>query len=202
MGDDFQAQSFSDCTVMSSAATRRGLEYFLLMVTQFCLDLMGRGLLVRGGIAKGLLYHTEKAVFGPAFLAAYDLEQRIASVPRVVVDKLTHPDFEQQSPPEIYDQFIKPGLRHDDDGPVFVDVLAAFRILQGQIPSRVALNAKQIRATIQREVDDSIYDPTHYKKLHWLAIYWNKVRQMQSMPGLEPIELPINREWKRLNDIS
>jgi hypothetical protein len=201
MGDDFQAQSFSDCTVMSSAATRRGLEYFLLMVSQFCLDLMGRGLLVRGGIAKGLLYHTEKAVFGPAFLAAYDLEQRIASVPRVVVDKATHLDFEQQSAPEVYDQFIKPGLRHDDDGPVFVDVFAGHRILEGHIPSRVALNGKNIRATIQRELDDSIYDPAHYKKLQWLATYWNKVRQMRSMPGLEPIELPISREWNKLNNV-
>jgi hypothetical protein len=124
----------------------------------------------------------------------------IASVPRVVVDKATHLDFEQQGPPEVYDQFIKPGLRHDYDGLVFVDVFAAHRILQGHIPERIALNAKEIRATIQRELDDSIYDPGHYKKLQWLATYWNKVRQMQSMPGLEPIELPISREWKRLNN--
>ena len=114
MGDDFRVQSFSDCTVMSSAATRRGLEYFLMMVSQFVLDLMSRGLLIRGGIAKGLLYHSEKAVFGPAFLAAYALERDIASVPRIVVDKATHLDFEQP-PPEAYDYFIKPALRHDDE---------------------------------------------------------------------------------------
>jgi hypothetical protein len=34
LGEDFKSQSFSDCTVLSEAATPKGLRYLLLMVTQ------------------------------------------------------------------------------------------------------------------------------------------------------------------------
>ena len=40
--------------------------------------------LVRGGIAVGKLYHKENIVFGPAFIAAYNIEKDEAKVPRIV----------------------------------------------------------------------------------------------------------------------
>src|SRR5258708_731680 len=196
LGEDFKSQSFSDCTVLSEAASPKGLRYLLLMVTQFALDLLANGFLLRGGIAKGALHHSANAVFGPAFLNAHDLEQHIAKYPRIVVDRNTHRDFGLHSSPETYDKFIRPDLRHAEDGPVFVDVFSAFRILDGHIPSRVTLNGKACRANIQEKLDDSIYIPAHYEKLRWLALYWNEVRQLQNVPDLEPIELPILRDWK------
>jgi hypothetical protein len=202
LAEDFKSQSFSDCTVLSEAASPKGLHYLLVMVTQFALDLLQNGFLLRGGIAKGALHHSANAVFGPAFLDAYYLEQQIAKYPRIVVDRKTHKDFELNPSPETFDKFIKPDLRHDEDGPVYVDVFSSFRILDGQIPPRVTLTAQACRANIQEKLDNSIYIPAHYEKLRWLALYWNAVRQMQVTHGLEPIEFPINRDWKKHNNLN
>jgi hypothetical protein len=43
------------------------------------------GLLVRGGLTIGNIYHADSVVFGEALVDAYTLESRIASNPRVVV---------------------------------------------------------------------------------------------------------------------
>jgi hypothetical protein len=53
------------------------------------------GLLIRGGLSFGELYHQKGVVFGEAFVDAYTLEQRIAHYPRIIVSdriiaKLTH----------------------------------------------------------------------------------------------------------------
>jgi hypothetical protein len=53
------------------------------------------GLLIRGGLSFGQLYHQGGVVFGEAMIDAYDLECKIAKNPRVVVServitKLTH----------------------------------------------------------------------------------------------------------------
>jgi hypothetical protein len=194
---DFRVQSFSDCTVMSTAATPAGLHYLLLMVTQFARDLMGIGLPVRGGVAKGLLYHADNGVFGPAFLDAYAMERDIADFPRIIVDQATHKDFEAGSPPATWDVFSRPALRYDDDGPVFVDVLSAFRITEGHIPERVLINGRAIRASIQNQVNSTIYTPAHYRKARWLAIYWNTVRDLKVIDLLEPITLPIMRDYQK-----
>src|SRR5258708_37460229 len=72
LGVDFRSTSFSDCTVLSEAVSPKALQYLLFRVSQFALDLLANGFLLRGAIAKGLLHHSENAVFGPAFLKAYD----------------------------------------------------------------------------------------------------------------------------------
>jgi hypothetical protein len=183
---------------MSEAATPKGLLYLLLMVTQFSLDLMANGFLVRGGLAKGLLHHSDKAVFGPAFLEAYALERDIACYPRIVVDRGTHKDFEDhRSLADNWDDFTRPALRHDEDGPVFVDVLSAFRVNTTHLPSRIPVTGQAIRANVQKQLDDSIYNPAHFKKLRWLAIYWNGVRTSGRSDLLEPVNFPAAREWRQ-----
>jgi hypothetical protein len=43
------------------------------------------GLLVRGGLTMGMLYHADGVIFGEAMLNAYHLESRVSKVPRVAV---------------------------------------------------------------------------------------------------------------------
>jgi hypothetical protein len=178
--------------VLSEATTPKGLQYLLFRVTQFALDLLANGFLLRGAIAKGPLYHSSTAVFGPAFLRAHDLEQNIAKFPRIIVDRDTHEDFERNGPSdEVYDQFIRPDLRHDDDGPVFVDIFSGFRIDAAHSPARVDVTAKACRANIQERLDESIYNPAHYEKLRWLTIYWNGLKAQPQ------IVFPIMRAFQR-----
>jgi hypothetical protein len=198
LGEDFKSQSFSDCTVLSEAATPKGLGYLLLMVTQYALYLLANGFLLRGGIAKGPLHHSKNAVFGPAFLRAYDLEQNIAEYPRIIVDQNTHQDFELHPSPKTLDKHIRPDLRHAVDGPVYVDIFSGFKY-STPLPSRVELNRKACRAQIQAKLDASIYVPAHHKKLHWLMGVWNSTVEAESGRN-EWIVSPVQRDFEKRNE--
>jgi hypothetical protein len=196
--EDFRSQSFSDCTVLSEAATPKGLHYLLLMVTQFALDLLANGFLLRGGIAKGPLHHSKNAVFGPAFLKAYDLEQNIAEYPRIIVDQYTHQDFNLNPSPEAFDKHIRPDLRHAVDGPVYVDIFSAFKFA-GPLPARIELNRQACRDQIQAKLDASIYVPAHYKKLQWLTSVWNSNVEEESGRH-QWIVAPVQRDFEKRNE--
>jgi hypothetical protein len=181
LGQDFHHQSFSDCIVLSEAATPKGLHYLLFLATQTALDVLANGFLLRGGIAKGLLHHSKNAVFGPAFLAAYALEQNVAKYPRIVLDQATHQDFESNPLDAKWtDKFMRPNLAFADDGPVYVDIFSAFKFPDSNLPERVEVYRKECRANIQSKLDASIYIPAHYEKLQWLASVWNTTVERES----------------------
>jgi hypothetical protein len=200
LGEDFRSTSFSDCTVLSETVTPKGLMHVLYRVTQFALDLLANGFLLRGAIAKGLVHHSEHAVFGPAFLSAYDSEQRIARYPRIVVDRGVHEDFLRIDADALnpsYEKTLKPNLRHDDDGPVFVDIFSGLRPANYMQTERLLVLAGACREKIQARLDQSIYNPFHYEKLRWLAIYWNGVR-----PQAEHVIFPAMRDFRNQTAIT
>jgi hypothetical protein len=199
LGEDFHHQSFSDCIVFSEAASPKGLHYLLFSVTQLALDLLANGFLSRGGIAKGLLHHSKNAVFGPAFLTAYGLEQNVAKYPRIVVDQATHKDFENNSfLPDWADKFMQPALAYASDGPVFVDTFSAFRFPDPALPEPVEAYRKQCRDNIQSKLDASIYDPKHYEKLQWLMTVWNTTVEHDSQRR-QWIVTPAHRDFEKRN---
>jgi hypothetical protein len=55
------------------------------------------------------------------------------------------------------------------------------------------LDAQQCQRSIQNLLDASIYEPAHYEKLRWLAIYWNSTVALSGRRALEPIRLPVSR---------
>ena len=125
-GDDFKTQTFSDCIVISESASDHGLSHLVWIISQLERDLLAEGILTRGGIAEGLLHHSERIVFGPALIEAYRLESTTAIYPRVVVDRRAHQHFKRfQTNEGLLNDYNQ--LRFDDDGPVFVDFLAPFR---------------------------------------------------------------------------
>lgn len=50
------------------------------------IELIGQGVLVRGGMSLGQLAISEGNVFGPAMVTAYNLESKFAVYPRIVID--------------------------------------------------------------------------------------------------------------------
>jgi len=197
LGVDFRSTAFSDCIVLSEAVSPKALQYLLFRVSQFALDLLASGFLLRGAIAKGLLHHSERVVFGPAFLNAYDSERNVAKYPRIIVDRGTHEDFldlPNAQLNEVFERFIRPDLRHADDGPIFVDIFSGYRIA-GHIPhERVRMIGEACRESIQEKLDRSIHNPAHYEKLRWLAIYWNSVR-----PQTDHVIFPAARDFQKRN---
>jgi hypothetical protein len=180
-GDDFKFQSFSDCVVMSENASTKGLSHLLQMVAALTLDLLDEGMMVRGGMAKGDLHHSDKVVLGPALLGAYRIESTIARYPRVVLDRSTHLDSNQS----------RENLAYASDGPVFVDFLATFAVERSD-PQYDFMRtiAKNCHQSVERMLHESIYDPKHFEKLKWLATYWN---DSLTKGDLERINLPFSK---------
>jgi hypothetical protein len=192
--DDVQFQTFSDSIVMSSASTTSGLIHILASLADLSIRLLRDGLLIRGAIAKGSLYLKGSIMFGPAFLEAYGIESKIAIFPRIVMSREVHQDFKR-----IEGGLTFPQIRLADDGPPFLHVFAKFGMFNEVEPtidfvnSPDVLNAQQCQRSIQSALDASIYEPRHYEKLRWLAIYWNRTVAASGGRVLEAVRLPLSR---------
>jgi hypothetical protein len=78
---------FSDSIAISFLTHQKGEVAFLLAKTQELIKkLILKGIVCRGGIAKGKLVHNDTFLFGPAFNEAYKLESKVAIFPRVIID--------------------------------------------------------------------------------------------------------------------
>lgn len=76
----------SDCIVISAEATLDGFKGLSRKIHKITADLAIDGVFCRGAISKGLLYHQGKVMFGSAYNRAYQLEERAAIFPRIIVD--------------------------------------------------------------------------------------------------------------------
>lgn len=82
--------TFSDSAVISYPANKRDSLFHLLMDVILLQLSLGRwGIMIRGGIAIGDVYHDDKTIFGPAMNDAYYLESTVAQFPRVVIMRNT-----------------------------------------------------------------------------------------------------------------
>ena len=154
------------------SASKLGLVFLMLATGYLTLRLLSIGVLVRGGITKGKLHHTDKAVFGPAFLVAYALESEVAVVPRILLDRLVHEEIRNIRTTKL-DQFPTLfSVKLDPDGPPSLDYLGVFRGPRGLA---WATMRDKCRASLQRCLNDAIYQPRHFAKVKWLADYWNEV---------------------------
>lgn len=79
---------FSDSVIVSylkSEANGYGVSSILMDVHNLQRQLISKGILLRGAVTSGLLYHNDNYVFGPALNDAVQLE-RLANYPRVIID--------------------------------------------------------------------------------------------------------------------
>jgi hypothetical protein len=118
-----QGTAFSDSIVISTSTSQTLSSLFTAVNTTVSLyqQLLQRGALARGGLAKGPAYHNDGIVFGQGMIA-YLLEQNIAKVPRIAVaHDVAH---------EWANAFGRPGglvalkdlIRPDCDGVDFIDL--------------------------------------------------------------------------------
>ncbi len=87
--DNIKISTFSDCIVISFPVNQEdSLFYLMLPFLWIHVDLLQYNILLRGAITRGLILHTDKMVFGPAMVRAYELESRNAIAPRIIVDSI------------------------------------------------------------------------------------------------------------------
>lgn len=86
--------SISDSIVFSiKRKEKNAMNKIMRIVSAFAQTLLLKnGLLLRGGIVVGKIYHDNEIVFGPGLVKAYELESQIAIFPRIVMKTS---DFEQ-----------------------------------------------------------------------------------------------------------
>jgi hypothetical protein len=196
--DDFRLNQFSDSIVISENASPGGLSHLLVSVSDLSLSLLTSGLLLRGGVAKGLLYHDDRLAFGPAFLDAYRIESTIAKFPRVVLSASVWTDVKEyrQRP-----DWIARLVLLDDDGPAFVNVLLHLQMVS-DLPPPENFNylnsdygAKYLfcRPTLEKLLETSMHDPRKFEKVKWFAVYWNSTLAQRNGP-FEPVSLPLMLE--------
>lgn len=120
-----KVSQFSDSIVVSYEMTEESSVYHLLFDTYMVhIDLLRHGILVRGAITKGALYHDDRLVFGPALVEAVELE-KYAMYPRVILSKeiiaigMEHHGFWHDSEEE--EKYIKSLIEKDSDGVFYVN---------------------------------------------------------------------------------
>lgn len=82
---DFRFTQFSDCTVLSARLDAYGCNLVMTGAIMLAVNLLNRGLLLRGGIAVGNMIHTSEVMFGPGFLAAFGKDTH-GAMPRIAID--------------------------------------------------------------------------------------------------------------------
>lgn len=145
-------------------------------------ELAAAGVLLRGGIAAGLVHGDETGVFGPAFLDAYSVESQLALYPRIVL----HPALlaehgtcgERGS--AIYADDGLAMTRSGSDGLHFVDYLRNFprEVHTDPLPERGETAKSYMiprKALIESELTKrAALDPVRVKYA-WLGRYHNEV---------------------------
>lgn len=86
---NYQISHFSDSVILSFELPKdENIAGFLSILKSLIIALLQtNNILVRGGMCKGNIYHTDKMVFGPGVNQAYIMESQIAIFPRIIVDK-------------------------------------------------------------------------------------------------------------------
>jgi hypothetical protein len=92
--------------------------------------LINEGILLRGGITVGDVARSYGQLFGPAVIRGYDLENKVARFPRIIVGEEVIEELSNNPGLWVHDKetdtkAVKALLRKDFDGEWFVDYLRA-----------------------------------------------------------------------------
>ena len=116
-----QMSYFSDSVAISTDPTEAGLFHLVNHVERIGLRLLKLGFLCRGAVTKGLLYHRDNVVVGPALVEAVALEKNSAKAPRVIVTgEISHMALNYAEP---VGNLFKTLLYKDEDGSHIVNIL-------------------------------------------------------------------------------
>lgn len=156
---NLEVLAVSDSIIVTAPYTS---EYPIFKIAALILklqaDLIGTNFrtLSRGYLTRGLVYHKDGIVFGPAYITAYTKEKVIGHAPRVVVDLgivaemkhavLNTPNMEGLDTVLNY-------LREDpSDGCYFIDYFKPISLMAGESKE----NLVQERAGIKKFIEDAI----------------------------------------------
>ncbi len=162
-----QASVFSDSIVISTAN-----EYVFSLVWSLGwlqANLLYVGILSRGGVASGLLYHKDGIMYGTGFLSAYNLERKSAFYPRIIISN------------ELiskHKKILSERIALDNDGFYFIDPFKFSAVASGA--ENLAADGDDPRAVYFNEVREHLInakehssEENHLAKTTWMIKNFN-----------------------------
>ena len=171
-GDGFEVTTFSDNAVISCPACNDNLFFLTLELIHLQLDLVPLGILLRGGITIGDLYHDRDVVFGSAMNEAYYIETKVAVYPRIVIRKSALDQcFANVANDEELIGYMKSLIRRDLDDMWFIDFLKQSSEMDE--PADYYEWLLLMRDCIFKGLTNE--DLSVQMKYQWLRLYFNEV---------------------------
>lgn len=195
-----QSTAFSDSLVISSESTYRGATNLILALNLMIHDLLSVGIMARGAISVGNLYHKGNTVFGRALVDAYEMESAISIFPRICAsDEL----LELLKSVEPAEGALSGFFVQDFDGIFMLDYFGEpclkiaslndpeqdWEIMKhlSKLGTRIDITGENVHRIAQNG------SPNSYRvlaKLRWLVQYYKKSMEMQEFFLPKEIELP------------
>ncbi len=172
--------SISDSIIISYPASDYNgqLLYLLLDLIYIQLNLLSKGILLRGGISFGEVYHKGNIIVGPAYLDAYALEHEIAIYPRIILNESVinssinnYDPVHSSSDSKEYLNHVLSCLHRCEDGFYCIDIfnqeqecddLASYNELLSKVKPVIELNISNKDIKVQQ-------------KYNWLKNQFNRV---------------------------
>lgn len=180
---------FSDSIVISWDGNVGGGGFQVLMDLIFiCNDLLNEGILVRGGVVYGELIHDHDGArcFGPAMVAAYELESKHAKYPRILIDEsvieadLRNPGLANTLEYEM--EYLENIMSSGNDKRLYLNFLS--QRFEFNSPEEYDYYIFQVRDFIISMLKKTYGNRRIFAKYRWLRIYFNKtVRKVYGPPG-------------------
>ena len=135
-------------------------------------ELAVRKIMIRGAVCLKDIFENGELLFGPALVRSYELAEKAAVFPRIIIDgnliKLAQPS----SPPELWKEVYK----RSEDGQYFIDYLNASlrdHLYVGNSFGSEASLLSQHKGVIEHALAFPTKDERVKQKYIWMALYHN-----------------------------
>lgn len=181
---------FSSSAVISYSMDFQGAVFLALMdLIRIQMEMIFQGILFRGGVSVGEMYHDFNTVFGPGVLEAYNLKAANAVYPRILITKETILEGishnREQNSYDMEMEYVLSLLRYDKDGFYYIDYLRKYEELNFREDYYMMIG--RVRGLIINELANQS-DKKILKKYRWLREYYNST--------VDTMNLKPKREWK------
>jgi len=169
--DTVRYSQFSDSVLLSAPRSEVGMVYLLMACSSISTALLKRGVLIRGGIVAGLIYHQADLMFGPAIADAYSADRngdppRITMTADFVADGRATGLFQTKWPAVV--------LQDEYDGQFILNtVLHASTARPGLDQLLGVLDGYAIVERINHFCNERNHDRSVVAKWRWFKRLWN-----------------------------
>jgi hypothetical protein len=179
--NDVVCTSVSDSIIVSMLYDEKRfyetLSTFLVNIALIAHQILLSGLLLRGAITAGKLYHKENGIlFGQPYIDAWNYEEKLAVYPRIILSQDLFMKSQALSSPANQYPFYRL-LTRFADGFVGFHQLRYLKLLESynSLDCTYEHQLEQIRDFIIKNLNRSVDDPNVFGKYKWLMDEYNNM---------------------------